>query len=488
MHHLPEDLLACIFPYAASGSLLTAIRISHVSREWRAVALSLSRLWSHFEYILGIEVARLQMSRINATAAISVEITLWDIEAYSRSAADHDTRYRRIKRWLDDTRISGHPRWKALHIELSGHPELADRVFDLISLRKDPLDDLYIRFPQYDFDRPAVDATIMKLQFRPKRIYLEGLHFPLSLLSTHFQELSYLKYAGGFTKWEVMVVPLDASIAVLPRLLTVELHNLNPMDFLTHARAPSLLYLHLSNAFSEDPLQDLLSASTFAPSLRRLRIYAHTDVLCWALSTDLHFPDLTSLEIELHEVNRNKEFRTSLHSLDFEASFPKLQMFTLIRAFIFPGRLEDVIGLPPRELIVRLIDCTNARLIREVPAQIDLQIVFGDDVQEEAGSNSEEEDHLCQYKLASDAEGSMMGGSSEESGWGMDSEAGSQASGRTFASDRSDFRVSIWKHERRMLEMSDVNSPDDEDDECMIEMDGDGQSNVAGQVESMELS
>lgn len=482
MHHVPEDILACIFPYAASGSLLTAIRISHVSREWRAIALSLSQLWSHFEYILGIEVARLQMSRINASVAISVEITLWDIEAYSHSAVKHDTRYRRIKRWLDDARISGHPRWKALHIELSGQPEFAHRVFGLISQRKDPLNDLYIRFPQHDFDHPAVDATIMKLQFRPKRIHLEGLHFPLSLLSTHFQELSYLKYAGGFKKREVMVAPEDAPIAVLSRLLTVELHNLNPMDFLTHTRAPSLSYLHLSNAFNNDPLQCLLSASTFAPSLRRLRIYASTDTLCLALSTDLHFPDLTSLEIELHDVERNQAFRISLRLLDFEASFPKLQMFTLIRAFISPGRLQDVIGIPSRELIIRLIDCTNARLIHDTPAQIDLQIVFGDDVQEVAGSGSEEEESSCSNESAFGTEGSMTGGSSEESGWGMDSEVESQDSGRTFASDKSDFRVSIWKHERRMLETADVSSEEDDedDDECMIEMDGDGQFDVAG--------
>jgi len=53
MHHVPEDILAYVLPYAAAGSLLTT---SHISREWRAAALSLSQLWSHFEYILRIEV------------------------------------------------------------------------------------------------------------------------------------------------------------------------------------------------------------------------------------------------------------------------------------------------------------------------------------------------------------------------------------------------------------------------------------------------
>jgi len=488
MHHIPEDILACVLPYAAAGSLLTAIRISHVSREWRAVALSLSQLWSHFEYILGIEVAQFQMSRISATVAISIDITLWDIGIYSRSAVAHDARYQRIKRWLEDTQILGHPRWKALHIKLSGNPEDADRIFDLISPRKDPLSDLHICFPQHNYDHSVVDATIKKLQFRPKRFYLEGLLFPLSLLNTHFQELSSLKYAGGFNEREVMVVPADASIAVMPRLLTVELHNLNPKDFLAHARAPSLSYLHLSNPFDRDPLQTLLlRVSTFAPSLRRLRIYTPTHRLCPALSTDLHFPDLASLEIELHEVERNKAFVTQLRSLDFEISFPKLQIFTLTRAFISPDRLGDIIGLPQTALVIKLVDCTNARLIREVPARIDLQIMFGDDVQEEAGCSDEDEGYNYPDESLSSAEESMTGGSSEESGWGVESEEGSQSSGSTFASYRSDFRVSLWTNERRMLEMWDVNSTDDED-ERMMEMDGDGQSDVASQEESMELS
>ena len=485
MDHVPEDILACVLPYAAAGSLLTAIRISHVSREWRAVALSLSQLWSHFEYILGIEVARFQMSRISATVAISVDITIWDLGLHSRSALASDTWYQRIKRWLEDTQILGHPRWKALHIMLSSDLEGAYRLFDLISPRKDPLSDLHICLPPYNYDHSVVDETIKRLQFRPKRVHLEGLLFPLSLLNTHFQELSSLKYAGGFQQREVMVVPADASIAVMSRLSTVELHNLNSKDFFTHARAPSLSYLHLSNAFDDDPLQTLLSASTFAPSLRRLRIYASTDTLCEALSTDLHFPDLASLEIELYDVERNEAFMTSLRSLDFGISFPKLQIFTLTRAYISPDRLGDIIGLPQTALVIKLVDCTNARLIREVPAQIDLQIMFGDDVQEEAGCPDNDEEYVCPNESISGAEEHMTGGSSEESGWGV--EEGSPRSPGSFASHRSEFRVSLWTNERRMLEMWDVNSTDDED-ERMMEMDGDGQSDVASQEEGMELS
>jgi len=485
MHYVPEDIIAYILPYAAAGSLLTAIRISHVCREWRAVALSLSQLWSHFEYILGIEIARTQMSRINASVAISVEITLWDIDSYSRSAVFHDTRYRRVKRWLEDSQILEHPRWNALHIELAGHPEHADRIFDLISLRKDPLNDLYIRFPQHDYDRPAVEATIMKLQFRPRRFYLEGLHLPLDLLGTHLRDLSSLRYAGGFKKRDVMVGPADPSITVLPRLLTMELHNLNPKGVLSHTRAPSLSYLHLSNAFDHDPLQSLLGVSAFAPSLRRLRIYASTDNMCHALSTDLYFHNLASLEIELHDVERNKSFMTSLRSLDFDVSFPRLQIFTLIRAFIFPARFRDIIGLPQRELVIRLVNCTNARLLRKTPARIDVQIMFGDDVQEEADCNSEEE-YISPSESTFGSEESMEGGSSEESGWGMDSDVGSQDSRSTFASDRSDFRVSVWTRERRMLETWDSNSKDVDEDECMIAVNGDAQSDLTSQMEGVE--
>jgi len=488
MHYVPEDILAHIFPYAAAGSLLTAMRISHVSRDWRAAALSLSQLWIHFEYILGIEVARLQMSRISRTVAISVGITLWDIDSYSRSAVVYDTRYRRLKRWLEDTQILAHPQWKALHIDLSGDPETADRIFDLISLRKDLLDDLHIRFSQHNYSSPAAEATIMKLQFRPTRFHLEGVQFPLGLLSTHLRDLSSLAYSGGFTTREVMGVPADTSVAVLPRLSTVEFHNLHSRNFLAHARAPSLSYLHLSNALDLDPHQSLLQASAFAPSLHRLRIYASTATLGWALSADLYFPNLTFLEIELHQVERTKTFRISLRSLDFEMSFPQLQMFTLIRAFIFPDRLQNIVGLPQRALVIRLVDCTNARLIRKVPARVDLQIVFGDDVEEEAVCDSEDEEYFSEDDSISYTE-EGMGGSSEESGWGMDPEVGSLRSVSTFASYRSDFRVSVWTHERRMLEMWDSSSTDDEGDEYMVEMDGDAESDLAeGRLESMALS
>jgi hypothetical protein len=424
MRRVPEDILAYIFPYAASRSLLTARHISHVSREWRAVALSLSELWSHFEYSLGIKVARFQMSRISATVAISVGIEIyrqyWDIDLTCQSTVTHDAHYG-VKRWLEDAQILRHPRWKALRIRLPGNMHYLDRIFDLISLRKDPLDDLYIRLAQYMYGHPAVDATIMKLQFRPKRFYLDGIQFPLSLLSTHFQDLSSLEYGGRFPTREVMVVPADASIAVMSQLLTVELHNLNPNDFLTHTSAPSLSYLHLSHAFDHDPLQTLLRASTFAPSLRRLRIYAQTETLCEALSTDLHFPDLASLEIELalDVAEPNRAFMTSLRSLDFDTSFPKLQIFTLICAFIFPDRLQDIIGLPQGELIIKLVNCTNARLIREVPARIDLQVMFGDDVLEEESCSNED---ICPNEFTSGAEESTTDNSSEENGWGTDLE------------------------------------------------------------------
>ena len=484
MHYIPEDILAYIFPYAAAGSLLTAIRISHVSQEWREIALSLSQLWNHFEYILGIEVAQLQMSRISRTVAISVGITLWDIDAYSQSATAHDTCYRSIKWWLEHTQILGHPHWNALHIELSGLPERAGQIFDLISMRKDPLDNLHIRFPYYAYDLTAAEATIMKLQFRPMRFHLEGLQFPLGLLGTYFQDLSSLKYGGGFKMREVMVVPEDTSIAVLPRLSTVELHNVNARSFLTHARAPSLSYLHLSNAFDHDPHHNLLQVGTFAPSLRRLRIYASTDILCQALSPDIYFPGLTSLEIELRDSESTRAFMVSLQSLDFEVSFPQLQMFTLIRAFIYRRRLRDMVGLPERAFVIRLIGCTNATVILEVPAHIDLQIIYGDDVQTLAGCEGDNDEE--EFSLGSDK---SLDGSSEESGWGIDSEVGSMHSGDTFMSDRSEFRVSLSTHEKRMLETGDISPTDDEDDEYMVDMDGDVESDLAeGRLESMELS
>lgn len=79
-------------------------------------------------------------------------------------------------------------------------------------------------------------------------------------------------------------------------------------------------------------------------------------------------------------------------------------MFNLFRAFISLGRLR-CIGLPQRALVIRLVDFTNARLIHEVPVRTDLQIVFGDDVQDVASCDGNGEKYVSEGKSMLGARG-----------------------------------------------------------------------------------
>lgn len=444
MKNAPVDILACIFPYTAGGSLLTAIRLSHVCRMWRYVALSLSELWCSFDYSLGVWIAKLQMGRISSLTPISISITLWDLELYSNSASTHRHQCRRIRDWLQSTQIDQHPRWEALRLNVSGYINGENgpaELFDLLSHRKDRLKVLDVRISQHDFSMLAAQATIMKLQFRPQRFYLEGLRFPATSLEGPYKDLEELRYGGGYVpsrSSQVAIIADDDEMAIrLPRLSTASFDNVNLLPLLTCAIAPSLLSLSLHNTFYSARHDDLLKLSAFAPRLASLHIYADTKKLYNVFSHTPYIPSLLILDIEQYGggiSDRSFEFISSLSCQD---SFPNLKHLTLRYIVMRPEPLRKLLhNLPSTTTIVTLFNCLNARApIQTTPLPFDLQIVFTDDTGKEDEWIYDSEEDI----------------SSEDGDWDAHSESESNGSRSTFASGESDFRVGIYKHERLAL-------------------------------------
>jgi hypothetical protein len=170
------DIPSEIFTHTAAGSLLAAMSISHVCSQWRRVALSISRLWDHFDYSLGIWIAQLQMSRVSPDAAISVRISLWDLDSCG-SATEHNTALRSIQFWLLEMQIIYFPQWNALHLGIFGDVE-EDTVaafFDIFNNRDDELDSLVVRVTQ-EFPslgglarRDALETPVSSKGLSPRR-------------------------------------------------------------------------------------------------------------------------------------------------------------------------------------------------------------------------------------------------------------------------------------------------------------------------------
>jgi hypothetical protein len=449
--HIPGDILSEIFTHAAAGSLLTAIRISHVCSQWRRVALSISRLWDHFDYSLGIWIAQLQMSRVSPHVAISVRISLWDLEWYSRSARKHNTALRSIQWWLLETQIIYFPRWNALHLELSGDAEgeTIAGVFDIFNNRDDELDSLVVRVTQGRHAEALPDATLSKLRFRARDFRLDGIVFPIEMLAGPLSQVASLHYEGG--TWEdprlSSVLPPQTPPITLQRLSYVTFHHTDISSLLLNATAPSLTTLYFNNSLphgrpgAEVPLGLL---NQFAPHLQHLQIIdSHSNLLHWMLP-QFSLPDLLTLSMEeYYEYSGDGGglLVQGLINTNIPSTFPKLQKLMLQYVPTPPQVFECLLqSLPASTATVALVECPQSDIIpidliracRNINLSVQLS---NDDLDGDWNSDNPE----VEWELA------------QESGsdWSdCDVWSDGQKSTSTFASARGEVRVPISRIER----------------------------------------
>jgi hypothetical protein len=373
--HIPGDILSEIFTHAAAGSLFTAIPISHVCSQWRRVALSISRLWDHFDYSLGMWIAQLQMSRVSPNAAISVRISLWDSDSHSGSATEHNTALLSIQWWLLETQIIYFPRWNALHLDLTGDAEgeTIAGVFDIFNNRDDELDSLVIRVKRRHHAWALPDATLSKLRFRPRDFRLGGIVFPIEMLAGPLNQVAGLHYEGSiwYNPHFSSVPPPQNPPITLQRLSRVTFYHNDISSLFLNATAPSLTTLYLNNSLPRGSRRAEVPPgllSQFAPRLQHLQIIdSNSNLLHWMLP-QFSLPDLLTLSMEEYGEYPGDDggglLIQALINTNMSSTFPKLQKLMLQYVRTPPQVFECLLqSLPASTATVALADCPQSDLI-----------------------------------------------------------------------------------------------------------------------------
>jgi len=397
--HIPDDILRHIFVRAAADSLLSSIRISHVCRQWRLVAVSISQLWNHFDYSMGIWVAQLQMSRVSPSAAISVRISHRDLDSDGHSARGDEMDRWSILKWLIEAEIISFPRWNALYLELPGDAKWESVVdfFDMLSYRDDELDSLAIRITQR-LDKTALGSHLVKLRFRPRHFHLDGITFPVNELARSLNRVESIHHEG------VRYVALTSSPKpiILQQLSRAIFNNATPLYFFAHVEAPSLTILSLINAVKLNFFQltvrvDLINE--FAPGLQHLQIIDKQSLLLLWMVPLSSLPNLLTLHVEQCQQRQYPDGEESLVraliSMNMSSTFPVLQKLTLQHVLTPPLEVEGLLqSLPASTAAVTLIECPQSDTISvdlmRATHDINLNIQLCDDVLEfqELGKHS----------------------------------------------------------------------------------------------------
>jgi len=370
--YIQSDILPEIFTHAAAGSLptLTSIRVSHVCSQWRLVALSISRLWNHFDYSLGIPIAKLQMSRVSPNVPISLRISGWDIlDSDSHSEREYKMVRCPIQRWLTEAQIITFPRWNSLYLKLSGggQRESVVKFFDMLSDRDDELDSLVIRLPN-DLRSIPLNATLAKLRFRPRHFGLASWDFPITELLEPLNHASSLYYEG----WRRMTLTwLPPDHFTLPRLSHVIFRNSAAVDLSGIVIAPSLTSIYLHKSLQVFPGTALVSLKPdmiheFAPGLQHLQIIdIHSHLLLWMVPR-CSLPSLLTLSVGRCDCpgGNEKSLVRALVNMDMSSTFPMLQKLTLQCVPTPSLEFEELLqSLPASTATFILIRCPQSNTI-----------------------------------------------------------------------------------------------------------------------------
>ena len=367
--YIPSDILSQVFTHAAADSLptLTAIRISHVCSHWRLVALSISRLWNHFDCSLGIPIAQLQMSRVSPNVPISVQFSDLD-DLHPEGHPARMTRWH-IHRWLTEAQIITFPRWNALNLTLSGETlrESVVKVFDMLSDRNDELGFLVIRLVRAP-DAGVVRATYRKLHFRPRHFHLNSWVFPGNWPGSPLHHASSFCYEGG-RRTEV-APPLNFTLEQLSRAI---FHHSCVLVICGRITAPSLTSLYLDNAlrahFETIPLTPA-KINRFSPGLQHLQIVdIHCNLLLWMVPQS-SLPNLLTLSLGRCHYRGGRpsgdeaSLVQTLVNMDVPSTFPILQKLALQNIPTPPHEFESLLqSLPASTTLVILIGCPQSNTI-----------------------------------------------------------------------------------------------------------------------------
>jgi hypothetical protein len=388
------------------------------------------------------------MSRISPNVAISVRILCWDLDSYSHSARKHNIVTRSIHKWLTETQIIDFPRWKALHLELSGDAqgESIIGVFDMLCHRDDELDYLVIRVTREVGTAAPPDATLAKLRFRPKDFRLDGIMFPIEMLARPLNQVTTLHYEGGVSEPSTMVPPQNSSPITLQRLSGVIFHNVNTHNLFRSVIAPSLTSLHLNNALHRGHGGVEVSPgliSRFAPGLQHLQISDMHPTLSHWMVPQFSLANLLTLNIELyhsHEYDDQSLIRI-LTNMDMSSTFPKLEGLILQYVPTPPQEFEWLLqSLPASTATVTLVECPESEaipidfIVATHNINFSIQLSSDDDLDGDWTSNNSE----VQWELEQEGESDLSD---------CDMWSDGLLSVSTFASDLGEFRVRISKHE-----------------------------------------
>lgn len=261
---LPPEILSNIFLLDSNASELdendqaeSAIRLSHVSRSWRAVALSLSALWSN----------------------ISAEWT----------HAQQDV-------WLSRSRL--HPLYLGIGFQYEASkmsPRVAENATRIHTVTASNLDLEGVRSLPIDY---TLDPWIMTLPSL-RIVNLSGINF--ALVEEAFDDLSIESFP--WTELEITYSYLDARLLLkvldacpeLRKLMLVDLHCMSDqldlveymlsINIISNTSLPHLTHLFIELKKDDDALMRILCRHMVAPSLI-------------SLTLEMDIPDQSPMNVE----------------------------------------------------------------------------------------------------------------------------------------------------------------------------------------------